>query len=129
MLLVKTYIAPSSIEGNGLFADEFIPIGTLVRCHDPVMDKTITRSEWLDLPPVMEEYVYKYSWEGLDGTLHLALDDERYINHSTNANLLHDLDDHFTVIAARNIEPGEELTYDYRRFSHRDPSRRWLNDD
>lgn len=129
MILFKTYIAPSGIEGNGLFAGEFIPIGAKFRVHDPVMDKDITPGEFYDLPPVMQDFVYKYSWEDEDALLHLALDDERYINHSTKANLLHDLEDHFTVIAARNIEEGEELTYDYRRFSHRDPTRKWLNDD
>ena len=34
MLKVKTYVGPSTIEGVGLFAAEFIPAGTLIFQED-----------------------------------------------------------------------------------------------
>lgn len=41
-------------------------------------------------------------------------DDARFINHSETPNLLCYLDDF--VVAARDIEAGEELTENYREF-------------
>ena len=38
MLLVKTKIGPSEIDGIGLFADQFIPRGTLVWELVPALD-------------------------------------------------------------------------------------------
>lgn len=47
-----------------------------------------------------------------DGTLHFLIENDlKYINHHKQANVAY-LDD-FTVIALRDIKPGEELVHDY----------------
>jgi hypothetical protein len=97
-------VGPSPIEGKGLFATTEVHEGELVmRLGGELIDdgKLATLT-----PP--------YSSLTVDHGLHLRLDPShpaRYGNHSCDPNLWHA--DAVTVIARRDIAPGEELTIDY----------------
>lgn len=127
MLLVRVYVAPSTIDGMGLFAAEFIKKGTIVRVTSSHLEKVITRAHFLNLHPATQEYVNKYAWNDEQGDFHMEFGPELFTNHSTDSNLKLEpnSDSH---IAVRDIEADEEITDDYREYSHKDPTRKWLND-
>jgi hypothetical protein len=62
MLLVKTKIGPSEIEGIGCFADEFIPEGTAIWCFQEGFDLNIPRDEVEKLSPSGKYQFLKYSY-------------------------------------------------------------------
>ncbi len=118
MLLVKTYLAPSPIHGIGLFAAERIPRGTVVWRLDTTIDCELTEAEVERLAPPSREQIRKYTYlDRVRGKLVLCGDDARFFNHEDSPNC-HDLPDADggTTVAARDIEPGEELTSDYSSF-------------
>jgi hypothetical protein len=48
----------------------------------------------------------------------VAVDDSRFVNHSDDPNSISNPDDpNNQAMAARDIEPGEEITEDYRTYS------------
>lgn len=116
MMLVKTYVAPSSIQGLGVYAGEFIPAGTRIWDMHPTLDVLIPRGEISKLPSHMQEFVHVYSFPHLelDDTVVVESDNGRFMNHSEAPNT------DFTVfskgVALRDIEEGEELTCNYFEF-------------
>ena len=91
----SVYVAESRIHGKGLFANTFIPQGTL-------------------LGTLQGEYTCQ------DGDHVLWLDEEtgfhvhcdfRYINHSEEPNAVYY--DTLEVCAIRDIQPHEEITHNY----------------
>jgi SET domain-containing protein len=125
MLLVKTYLDRSAIHGIGLFAAERVTKGTVIWRRSPEIDLLLSAEQIAMLHPAAREQIEKYSY--LDrrlGKLVLCGDDARFFNHSDAPNC-HDYPDEGggTTVAARDIEPGEELTSDYASFdaSHRAP--------
>ena len=120
MLLVKTFLANSQIDGFGLFADQFIPAGTVVWRFVPGVDALMEPEQVDALSPVPREYFQKYAYLDLRvGKYVICGDDARFMNHSTTPNLrdryppgeLYGLD-----TAVIDIQPGEELTSDYSAF-------------
>ena len=117
MLLVKTYIAPSKIHGIGLFATEFIKKGTPTWQFTPGMDLEL-KENLMKLP--------QSSWESLlnhcyidpqkPDTYILCFDNARFVNHSENPSIKNGplVNGVYSDIAARDIEEGEELTYNYK---------------
>jgi hypothetical protein len=124
MLVVRTIVALSAIEGLGVFAAEFIPAGTLVRDVTSEPQIVLTPEQYEALPEGCKPDVYKYSWNDVDGNFHVCFGPECFLNHSPNASLTMSGENH---VAARDILAGEEITADYRKYSHKDPSRSWLN--
>ena len=122
MLVVKTQVKPSSIEGRGLFAAEHIQKGTVIWRFDPTVDCVYTKEEIMNLPePKRSEILsLKYSYISRDiGKYVDCGDDAKYINHSDTPNLIvgkRVRGQESDGIAARDIEAGEEITYDYREF-------------
>ena len=57
MLLVKTRLAPSTIHGIGLFADEFIPKGTEVWKFVPGFDLALSVDEVESLPEMAKAWI------------------------------------------------------------------------
>lgn len=115
MLLVKTTIGPSSIQGMGLFADEIIPSGTLVWVENNLMDRVYTEFELNQMGDLAKVRVKEYAWYDRDRSLWvLPGDDARFINHSDSPNL--DGSSSQGVFAIRHILPGEELTENYRVY-------------
>lgn len=120
MLLVKTKIGPSKINGIGLFANQFIPKGTPIWKFQPGLDLKIDKNELVKLSEPARKQFLKYAY--LSSKINkyiLSSDDDRFTNHSDNPNVIktESPDDEEGVnIAARDIQEGEELTCDYKKF-------------
>jgi uncharacterized protein len=121
MLLVKTKLGQSQIEGVGLFADQFIPKGTAIWQFTPGIDIACTEEEWETMKQdgraeSVERYVYKSL---LTNRYILCGDDARFFNHSKSPTA-DDLDttgsEEGTTRAIKDIYPGDEITSDYELF-------------
>jgi SET domain-containing protein len=119
MLLVKTKLNASSIHGIGLFADEFIPKGTVIWKFSSCIDLRLRPEQFECLTASSRAQIQRYSYREIHSGLYvLCGDDARFLNHSANPNCLdfyHNEEQDITV-ACRDINPGEELTCDYALF-------------
>lgn len=119
MLLVKTKLDLSQISGIGLFADQFIAKGTVIWKFTEGVDLKITDERLRELETEYPlEDLKKYLYRSKSSNLHILCgDDGRFINHSFEPNTLDTSeDDEGFTIAARDIQPGEEITSDYNGF-------------
>lgn len=120
MLYVKTKIQPSGIHGTGLFADQFIPKGTMIWKFTPGFDIKLTREQILDFPELLQIYIYKYSWKSKKGKLYcFSSDNGKYFNHSDNPNCLSEYkkdEEEVITTAIKDIQIGEEITDNYSSF-------------
>jgi hypothetical protein len=120
MLLVKTRLGQSPIEGMGLFAAEPIKAGSVTWRFMPGFDQLFTFEQIAALPDVaraaIETYTYVHPGSGL---YVYCLDNARFMNHADEPNTagvhvegsIEGYD-----VATRDIAEGEELTCDYRQF-------------
>lgn len=120
MLLVKTKIGPSKINGIGLFADQFIPQGTVTWKITPEFDLRFSAKDLEILPELARATYIKHAFLSKRSGLYvLCFDDARFFNHSFEPNI-GDADSQESEegldIALRDIYAGEELTCDYRVF-------------
>ena len=116
MLLIPTYVAPSSIEGVGVFADQPIAAGTLIWRLDPALDRLIPKDEVAKLEPLFQRFVerYSYPYPHDPNLLIVELDNGRFMNHADAPNTrFSDPDAGYTL---RDIAAGEELTCNYSEF-------------
>jgi uncharacterized protein len=116
MLLVKTKIEKSKISGFGLFADQFIPKGTIIWRFNPMVDKKIHKSiieVECERSVIFKNHVDTYYWRKGE-YYYSANDDGKMINHSFNPNT--DDPDPETTIANTDIQIGEEITSNYQSF-------------
>lgn len=119
MLLVKTRLGQSAIEGIGLFAAEFIPAGTVVWRAIPEFDRSYTTADLDGLPETARAQLLRYCYTSKEsGRLILCADDARFMNHSDEANCFSPPgpDDSATTVALRDIAIGEEMTDNYFTF-------------
>ncbi|OGC52058.1 hypothetical protein A2982_02455 [candidate division WWE3 bacterium RIFCSPLOWO2_01_FULL_39_13] len=120
MLLVKTKIGPSKINGIGLFADQFIPKETPVWKFMPGFDLVISKDQIQNLSEPARKQFLKYAYFNPETSKYiLCFDDARFSNHSNNPNTISvdSFDDEEGVdVAARDIQEGEELTCNYKEF-------------
>jgi SET domain-containing protein len=118
MFLIKTKIGPSKIHGTGVFADEFIPKGTIVWIPSPGLDIELTKEQVDKLPELAKKYVLKYSYKSFKcGNYVLCFDNTRYVNHSNNPNtadIRTNIPGEDSDIAIEDICEGEEITLDYQ---------------
>ncbi|WP_338453360.1 SET domain-containing protein [Niallia oryzisoli] len=99
--------------GVGVFATKLIPKGTIIWIKDE-LDMILTE-EYIDsLDDLRSEYIYKYAYLDTDGIYVLSWDHAKYMNHNFNPNCVDTAYDF--QLAARDIQPGEELTSDYGAF-------------
>lgn len=116
MLRVKTKLGQSGKDGIGLFADEFVPSGTVTWQYDPEFDVAFEENVITRIPKHVREQFLKYSY--FDHSLKkyiLCSDDQRFINHSNTPNVLSTPE---KDVAARDIHAGEEMTCDYTHYEH-----------
>ena len=118
LLLVKTKLAPSKIDGIGLFAAERIEAGTVVWRGNDSIDIRLSAEQLEELSHASREQISKYTYrEQNTGMYVLCGDDARFFNHSTEPNCMDVCDcENGVTIAAREILEGEELTCDYSLF-------------
>jgi SET domain-containing protein len=113
MLLVKTKLGESKIHGIGLFADQFIPTGSVIFQEEEFFTKKITRDEFEKLTELQKDFLMHYSYR-YEKLLKLSLDNDRFMNHSNDPNT--DDSDPLKTVATRDIQPGEEITCNYNFF-------------
>ncbi len=119
MLLCKTKLGLSRIQGIGLFANENIPEGTVLGINaDASGIVRYSEEDWNNLEKNLSSESFKqikrYAYKDKSSGLYcLNLDDTRFINHSKNPNIETN-GDHDLVI--RDIKEGEEILIDYTTF-------------
>lgn len=104
--------------GYGVFATKFIPKGTIVWALDD-LDQVLDPDYVEKLDPLRKEDVRKYSFKNQFGKYILCWDKARYVNHSFHATCVGTMYD--LELAARDIQPGEELTDDYGTLNLDEP--------
>ncbi|HEY2569286.1 MAG TPA: SET domain-containing protein-lysine N-methyltransferase [Candidatus Udaeobacter sp.] len=107
---VQIQVGKSGVHGRGVYAMEFIPKGTRI------IEYTGERTTW-EAAPNVEDDPHTFNF-GLDnGQVINPLiggNDARWINHSCDPNCeAAEEDDRIFIDAMRDIQPGEELFYDY----------------
>lgn len=116
MLTVITYIAPSAIEGVGVFTAERIGKGQVISRFDPAFDRLIPREDYENAPPYLKTLLDRYAFphpNDLDLIVY-EVDNSRFMNHSPTPNT--DFSNFAAGVALRDIAAGEELTCDYNSF-------------
>lgn len=116
MLLIPTYVAPSAIEGVGVFAEAPVAAGAVIWRLDPALDRLIPRDEVERLDPLIQRFVERYSYPSPHDPklLIVELDNGRFMNHADAPNTR--FSDPDVGITLRDIAPGEELTCNYAEF-------------
>jgi SET domain-containing protein len=124
MLCVKTYLAPSKIQGIGLFADEDIKKGEITWKYTEGFDSSFGIDEVAKMPPHLQIFIKRYSGLSMITNKYiLGNDDVRFTNHSSNPNLESVIiagETEKVARAKRDVKRGEEMTIDYRTFDKND---------
>jgi SET domain-containing protein len=115
MMMVETELRASPIHGIGVFVTERVSAGDLIWRFDSRIDRVFSDEELKDMPARLQGFLRTYS------TLHSDLklwvlcgDNGRHFNHSDRPNT-RSLGIAFgDDVAAEDLEPGTELTSDYR---------------
>ena len=132
MLMVKSRLGQSAIEGLGLFAEEDIPKGTVTWRFVAGYDQTFTADQIAALPDIARIELARYTYlHTRTGKYVACLDNARFMNHSGNPNTAgayNGPDDEGYDIATRDIAKGEELTCDYTLFDAETPMKLGLLD-
>jgi hypothetical protein len=115
MMMVETELGPSSIHGIGVFVTQRVRAGDLIWRFDSRIDRVFADEELLEMPDRLQRFLKTYSTLRRDlGLWVLCGDNGRHFNHSDTPNT-RSLGIAFgDDIAAEDIEPGTELTSDYR---------------
>lgn len=115
MLLIKTYLDKSHIEGIGAFAAEPVKKGALVwQFHSPI-DVVLTPEQVDELPEAAKEFVQEHAYPHPTGANNycLSYDNARYVNHSDDPNISSDE----PAVALKDIEVGTELSINYYQLA------------
>lgn len=116
MLTVSSYLAPSAIDGIGVFAGEDIERGRLIWSLNPKFDIFIHPSEMEAYPPHLRGFIARYTYPHLEmpGVVVLDSDNGRFMNHTLAPNTDFRIFD--KGYALFDIAQGEELTCNYHEF-------------
>lgn len=115
MLTVKTYLAPSSVHGIGLFAAEDIPAQSVVWKFNDHVDKQFSHEHFLRICNDLNECTLKHflnSSYRRGGSYFYLTDNARFVNHAPLQKNIIFIDD-YTEIALKDIKANEELFEDY----------------
>jgi uncharacterized protein len=120
MLLVKTTLGPSPIHGIGLFAAQFIPQGTRIWEFTPGFDVKLSAAFVDNAPEPLKSWLATHTYRSRTSHQYiLCSDDARFFNHADHPNTASREvagEEEVITVALRDIQPGEELTDDYRTF-------------
>lgn len=120
MMLVRAYLAPSAIEGLGVFSHDDIKKGDVVWRFDTRFDQLIPRETLSAVDERTREFLERYGYDMpmYPECLALDADEGRFMNHCDAPNLDFSHPDFGTAI--EDIPAGVELTCDYREFTRGD---------
>ena len=112
MLLVPTFVAPSPIQGLGLFATEPVAAGMPVWRFAPPFDQLLDIDDVRGTPAAFRAFFDTYCYVSHDfpDRYVLSCDHAKFINHADMPNIR---SEGTTSVATRNIAAGEEITCDY----------------
>jgi SET domain-containing protein len=116
MMLIRTYVAASAIEGVGMFAAEPIKKGASIWRLDPDFDRLIPMDKYEAAPAPLKELLDRYAYPSPDrsGFMVYEVDNGRFMNHSATPNT--DFSQYGGATATQDIAAGEEITCDYGEF-------------
>ena len=116
MLTVSTYVAPSAIEGLGVFAGEFIERGRLLWSLNPKFDIFVHHEEIEELAPHVQHFIARYSYPHLEmpGVVVVDSDNGRFMNHTLTPNTDFRIFDKGYALV--DIAQGDEITCNYHEF-------------
>jgi SET domain-containing protein len=120
MMLVETELRPSAIHGLGVFLLQHVQRNELIWRFDSRIDRVYTPEEVSTLPDHVQRYLRTYStWHQESGLYVLCGDNGRYFNHHATPTTISSGISFGEDRAARDLEPGDELTSDYRTICDR----------
>lgn len=116
MMLVKSYVAPSGIHGNGLFASQDIKEGEKIWEFMEGLEVLIPVASLDSQPETVRDYLdcYTYPHDSEPGMLVLDGDHGRFMNHSDAPNT--SFATPRSGFATQDIPAGAEITCNYRDF-------------
>lgn len=113
MFTIDTYIQKTESKGFGVFTKQFIKKDTIIWEFIEGLDIKVDKKSLENLTPVQQQFVDIYFWR--EGDNHYSsCDHSIFQNHSNTPNSVTSGSLH--MVAARDIEVGEELTVDYSSF-------------
>ena len=122
MLTIKTELKASRLHGIGLFTAQRIAAGTVVWRFDPTFDLHFPPAVYGAAPPVQQHHIDYYGFLSKATREHIySVDDSRFMNHSDTPNMVVTYgagDGEPTMVARRDIAPGEEITVHYGETHH-----------
>jgi uncharacterized protein len=113
-MIAKLFDVRDSKNGKGLFAKEFIPKGTIVAFECP-NDKIYTQEEIDAFSDKEKDLIYNQIYRKDDGTYLRPHDDNVYMNHACDPNVLN-TGLGFEIVV-KDISKGEAVTCDYRVYN------------
>lgn len=118
MLHIKYKLDKSNKHGIGIFADQDIKQGDVIYTASPLLDLNISNETFERLSQTEKDEVrYWGFWIESDKVWHVDFDMSKFINHSFEANTTQDFSHpEAYLVAARDIQNGEELTQNYLEF-------------
>ncbi|WP_236024866.1 SET domain-containing protein [Arenibaculum pallidiluteum] len=116
--MIDTRLGPSTIEGQGLFATEFLPAGTPVWTFDDRIDRIIVPDDAMRRSfPTFARILESHCCELGNGSILVFGDHACFVNHADAPNIGRAVADDWRVFRAlRPIAAGEELTCNYEEI-------------
>jgi SET domain-containing protein len=108
MLKVKTKVDKSQIHVLGLFAEDFIPKGSLIFEED-IFTLKIDWFTFEYMSEIERDFIDHYCY-CRDNIWRCSVDNDRFMNHSDSPNTY---EDGPYTYASKDINPGEEITCNY----------------
>ena len=126
MLYIRYTLKASDLHGIGLFTDEPIAKGRVVYTASPLLDLNITQKQFDTLDQKEKDEILWWGFFDKPSQMwHVDFDVSKFINHSYQPSVTQDPDhEEAYLIAARDIQPGEELTQNYLEFESEEDLRR-----
>ena len=118
MLLIDTYLDKSKIQGVGVFAKENVTKGQQIKKVRPEFEMRFDKKNLPQMPLALANFIQTHSWEDDKDIYVMGIDNEKYMNHSTDPNV------NAEGIALKDIKIGDEITIDFRDFD--DSMEAWL---